>query len=227
MFNTYIYSMSAKEIEKEKPDVRELTLTNGISYPSDEELIMLILGRGTKNSPISHLAGKVLEKIDDVQPEEMISRLLEIDGMGTSKALAVAAALELGRRKHSHLRAVLNKPVDVIPYVKHYSLKKTERFIVVTVNGAHEILNIRVISMGTANRTIIHPREVFAAAIAEHASGIICCHNHPYGPCYPSEPDKRATMVLKEAASILGIALLDHIIINRDDYFSFLENEML
>lgn len=216
-----------EKIERKKPNVRELVLRNGMEFPSDEELVMLILGSGTKKVHIEQLAGKVIRAIDDSNTEDRVKTLMAVDGIGTTKALLIAAALELGRRKNAYLRAVIKKPCDIVPYIQHYSIQPKEHFICATINGAHELLNIRVVSIGTINRTLIHPREIFADAVAERASGIICCHNHPYGPCQPSNADCESTEMLRQAAQILGIAFLDHIIITRDSYFSFLEHGLL
>lgn len=216
------YSKSGKQ-----PNIRELTLLNGISYPDDEELIMLILGKGTKNNPIESLAEKVTKTINSSNEEELIPNLKKIDGMGESRALVIAAALELGRRRRGILRSSINAPKDVIPFLQHYTLMPTEHFITVTVNGAKEILSTRVVSVGTINKALIHPREVFANAVSEYASGIICCHNHPCGQCYPSNADIDSTKILQKAAKILGIVFMDHIIITKEDYFSFLEHGML
>ena len=182
------YSKSGKQ-----PNIRELTLLNGISYPDDEELIMLILGKGTKNNPIESLAEKVTKTINSSNEEELIPNLKKINGMGESRALVIAAALELGRRRRGILRSSINAPKDVIPFLQHYTLMPTEHFITVTVNGAKEILSTRVVSVGTINKALIHPREVFANAVSEYASGIICCHNHPCGQCYPSNADIDST----------------------------------
>lgn len=216
------YSKSGKQ-----PNIRELTLLNGISYPDDEELIMLILGKGTKDNPIESLAEKVTKTINSSNEEELIPNLKKINGMGESRALIIAAALELGRRRRGILRSSINAPKDVIPFLQHYTLMPTEHFITVTVNGAKEILSTRVVSVGTINKALIHPREVFANAVSEYASGIICCHNHPCGQCYPSNADIDSTKILQKAAKILGIVFMDHIIITKEDYFSFLEHGML
>ena len=216
------YSKSGKQ-----PNISELTLLNGISYPDDEELIMLILGKGTKNNPIESLAEKVTKTINSSNEEELIPNLKKINGMGESRALIIAAALELGRRRRGILRSSINAPKDVIPFLQHYTLMPTEHFITVTVNGAKEILSTRVVSVGTINKALIHPREVFANAVSEYASGIICCHNHPCGQCYPSNADIDSTKILQKAAKILGIVFMDHIIITKEDYFSFLEHGML
>lgn len=213
--------------QKEKPDIRELTIKNGLEYPSDEELIMLILGSGTKAVPIEQLAEKVLDVISVSNFSELINALLAINGIGTGKALAIAAAIELGRRLNRSPQATINKPIDIIPYVQHFSMKTTEHFVCVTMNGSREILAIRVICAGSGNMAILHPRDIFCEAVKERASAVILCHNHPGGNKMPSEDDIHATKEIAKCAKILGIALLDHIIITRTGYFSFLENNIL
>ncbi|MCR5621166.1 MAG: DNA repair protein RadC [Treponema sp.] len=212
---------------RQTPCIRELALQRGLAFPSDSELLMLILGSGTKEVPVESLARRTLEVIKESSPEQLLERLGGIHGIGKSKALAVAAALELGRRMNGCLKAVVNRPSEVIPYVKHYSMESREHFVCVSLNGAHEILGIRVVSVGTTSRTLIHPREVLSDPVAEHASAVICCHNHPFGPCLPSGADEDATKVLKRSADILGISFLDHIIISGDEYFSFMEHGMI
>lgn len=209
------------------PCIRELAMQKGLSFPSDSELLMLILGSGTRDVPVEELARRSLEVIRVSPPGDIVSRLGGISGMGASKALSVAAALELGRRMNGYLKAVVNRPCEIIPYVKHYAMERREHFVCVSLNGAHEILSIRVVSVGTTGRAIVHPRDVLSEPVSEHASAVICCHNHPFGPCLPSRADVDATQVLKESAEILGISFLDHIIISSDEYFSFLEHGLL
>ena len=100
---------------------------------------------------------------------------------------------------------------------------KQEHFLCATINGANEVLNIRVVSIGLIDRSPVHPREVFADALADRASGVIVAHNHPSGQLEPSTGDVNITAQLKAAGAIVGIELLDHIIFNRTGYFSFLE----
>ena len=107
--------------------------------------------------------------------------------------------------------------------MRHYADRKQEHFLCASVNGANEILNIRVVSIGSLDRSPVHPREVFADALADRAAAIIIAHNHPSGGVEPSQSDISITAQLKAAGEILGIELLDHIIFNRADYFSFLE----
>lgn len=228
---TDILCMERKEKEylgnKKNPCIRELAMQNGLSFPSDSELLMLIIGAGTRDVPVEEMARRSLDIIKMCPPGDVVGRLEEISGMGTSKALAVAAALELGRRMSGYLHAVITKPSEIIPYVKHYAMEKREHFVCVSLNGAHEILSIRVVSVGTTGKAIIHPREVLSEPVSEHASAVICCHNHPFGPCLPSGADQNATRVLKESAELLGISFLDHIILSRDEYFSFMEHGLI
>jgi DNA repair protein RadC len=193
----------------------------------DQELIMLLLGCGTKGHPVNLLATRVLEVISGTNPEERVNALLKIDGMGPGKALIIAAALEFGRRFNGHLRMPIRNPKDIIPLVQHYTMQPQEHFLSVSLNGAHEILQIRVAAVGTVNRTMIQPREIFSDAIKERAAALILCHNHPSSSCFPSEEDIETTKQLLEAAKYVGIRILDHIIVTQNAYFSFREKKLL
>lgn len=214
-------------MENLKPNIRELVLKHGLSYPSNEELIMLILGKGSKYCSIQSLSKKISMVINKSDYYEIIEKLLSIKGIGESKALSIAAALELGKRKNSHKNVIIKSPSDVVPFLKTFSMEKKEHFICVSLNGGHEIIQIRVISIGTINKTIVHPREIFCEALKENAAGIIVCHNHPSGNVEPSKEDVETTEKLIQASDIIGIPILDHIIIDKNSYFSFLEHGLL
>ncbi len=211
----------------DKPNVREDALKYGMSYPLDEELLMLILGSGNKNMSVETMAKKIADTLDESDDEEVIKNLLALKGVGTAKALAIAAALELGKRRRNHLGAHIRTPDDIVPYVKHYAMSQKEHFLAITLNGGHDIIKIHVVSVGTVNQTIIHPREVFVDAIKENASAIILCHNHPSGKAIPSDKDIDTTRNLIEVSKIVGITILDHIIIDCENFFSFMENKLL
>lgn len=221
----YICMKIVKDFDK--PNAREKALKHGVSYLFDEELIMLIIGSGTKELPVREMSERITETILDFNCSNLVDALLKVKGIGEGKALAVAAAVELGRRRTEHLKAPIDSPKSIIPFVRNYSVSNKEHLLVVTLNGGHEIIQIHVISVGTLNKTLIHPREVFEEAIKENAAAIILCHNHPSGNCHPSDDDIETTKVLLEASQIMGISILDHIIIDRENYFSFAENEIL
>ena len=212
---------------KNKPNIRERTIENGLLYPTNDELIMLILGNGNKETPVEVMAKKINEVLTDSNLEDVVTNLLKVKGVGQGKALAVAAALELGRRYCSHLKAFVQTPEDILPYVQNYAMCGKEHFVMITLNGGHEIIKIHLISVGTVSKTIIHPREVFREAIKENASSIIVCHNHPSGNCVPSEDDVETTKYLIKASKLIGIPILDHIIFDCDSYYSFLEHDFL
>ena len=207
--------------------VKELALSDGMGRPSDEQLVMLILGKDQAGSISLQQASKITQLIDTGSFESLVSKLTKIEGVGEESALALAAALELGRRKSAIYRVRIRCPQDVTPFLKYFALKPVEYFIVVSVNGAMEILSVKVISVGSVDNAAIHPRDVFSDAVALHASGIICCHNHPGGDCYPSELDRQTTRLLQKAAELLCITFLDHIIITKDAEFSFLDHGLL
>ena len=211
----------------DKPNVREDALKYGMGYPLDEELLMLILGSGNKNMSVETMAKKIADTLDASDDEEIIKNLLALKGVGRAKALAIAAALELGKRRRNHLGAHIRTPDDIVPYVKHYAMSQKEHFLAITLNGGHDIIKIHVVSVGTVNQTIIHPREVFIDAIKENASAIILCHNHPSGKAIPSDKDIDTTRNLIEVSKIVGITILDHIIIDCENFFSFMENKLL
>ena len=213
--------------EKEKLDVREKTLEYGISFPFDEELVMLILGSGTREMPVAQMAHKITEVLNEHADKDVVPYLMALKGVGEGKALAIAAALELGRRRSQHLKVRITCARDILPFVRNYSISNKEHFLSITLNGSFEIIQIHVVSVGTLTRALIHPREIFAEAIQESASALIVCHNHPSGCCEPSEEDLKTTEILLDASKILGISLLDHIIIASEDYFSFKENGVL
>ncbi len=209
------------------PDIRELTLKHGIEYPSDVELVMMILGSGIKGIPVEKLSEQVVKILAKTNRESIVTNLLQIKGMGTGKALAVASAIELGRRRNNHKNALIKTPKDVIPFIQNYSMQNQEHFLCITLNGGHEILQIRVVSVGTINQTIVHPREIFSEALIQNAAAIIVAHNHPSGNCQPSDQDIKTTQTLLQCSDFLGINLLDHIIFSRTSYYSFIEHNML
>jgi DNA repair protein RadC len=115
-------------------------------------------------------------------------------------------------------------PAEAAAIFVRYQNRKQENFIVASVDSAHAVISVRVITKGLANRTLVHPREIFRNAIIDNAAAIILCHNHPSGNTTPSTEDRDITAILEDAGRILGIEVLDHIIISKNGFYSFQEN---
>ncbi|MDP3650206.1 MAG: DNA repair protein RadC [Rhodoferax sp.] len=207
--------------EADRP--REKLLRKGASALSDQELLAVLLGKGTASMDVMTLATKLARLIDEKGLQVKADDLTQFDGVGDAKATLILAAIEFARRRIKPEGSKIETPADLLPHVRHYADRKQEHFLCASINGANEILNIRVVSIGLIDRSPVHPREVFADALADRAAAIIVAHNHPSGGVDPSHSDINITAQLKAAGEILGIALLDHIIFNRTDYFSFLE----
>ncbi len=211
------------EIPAEKPRLRERLCENGAANLADHELLALLLRTGSRTLPVEQLAQNALVCLDNYDPERALEGLRRIDGMGTTKACTVLAAFELGRRRFGRLSIQIRSARDLIPLVQQYADRKQEHFLAVSLNGAHETLAVRVVTIGLLNRTMVHPREVYADPICDRAASLIVCHNHPSGQLTPSEEDIAITKRIAGAGEILGIPLLDHIIFHSRGYFSFME----
>ena len=206
---------------------REKLLAKGARALSDQELLAVLLGKGTPGMDVMELAGKLVRVIDEKGLRVRAEDLTSFTGVGDAKATLVLAAIEFARRRIKPEGAKIETPADLLPHMRHYADRKQEHFLCASINGANEILNIRVVSIGLIDRTPVHPREVFADALSDRASAIIVAHNHPSGGLEPSASDVEVTGQLKAAGSVVGIALLDHIIFNRNGYYSFLESGRL
>ncbi len=198
----------------------------GIGALTDKELLMLIIGSGSLHRPVDDIASELLKKMD-INPAITTDDILLISGLGIAKASAVAAALEFGRRRTQKRARKIASPSDVYSEVRHYASREQENLIVILLNGAHEVVETFVATVGLLNKTIIHPREVYAEAIARRAAAIAIAHNHPSGSLEPSTEDKEVTKRLKDSGMLLGIKLLDHIVFSEEKYFSFLEHGLL
>lgn len=200
---------------------REKCYASGSAALSDVELLALMLGSGTSQMPVFSLAEKVLDKVDQEGLAISVDALCTIAGIGRAKATVIVAALEFARRRLRPLGSPVKSAADVYPLLRQYADKRQEHLLALSLNGAHELLAIRVITVGLLNRALVHPREVYAEAIVERAAAIIIAHNHPSGDLTPSKEDMDVTRQLCEAGKLLGIGLLDHLIISSKGYYSF------
>jgi DNA repair protein RadC len=221
--------MSMRKRMRETPNhdrPREKLASRGPQALSDAELIALLLGRGTKGRDVWQVAADVKNYLKGVGGAPSYSDLLEIEGIGCAKACEIMACFELGRRylvDDGVAGQRVLSPEDVLPMVAEWRSKKQEYFICITLNGAGEVIERRVITVGILNQSLVHPREVFADAITDRAASVILVHNHPSGSLEPSTQDLGITRQLVEAGSILGIRVLDHIIVTKNGYASLKE----
>ena len=142
-----------------------------------------------------------------------------------SKEYYVAKALELCFAEAPS--TPVTSPSDLYPLLQPYGLLDQEHFIAVTLNGNHGIIRIHEITKGIVNRTLVHPREIFRAAVLDNATSVILAHNHPSGNLEPSREDKEATKRLDQAGKLMGIQVMDHLIIGPMGYYSFREQCLL
>jgi DNA repair protein RadC len=200
---------------------RERLLRGGSASLSDRELLAILLNTGIRGKNVMALAGELLELLDSHKEIPSIQDLSALDGMGVSKACAVAAMLEFGRRRWGFTGTRIKRPQDIHAILRHHADRKQERFLCLSLNGAHEVLALRIVSIGLVNRTIVHPREVFADPIIDRAAAVIVAHNHPSGQLKPSPEDDEITIRLIAAADLLGLHFLDHMIFTDTAWYSY------
>jgi DNA repair protein RadC len=207
-------------------------LEAGPSALSDGELLGLLFGIGSREKTAVELAGEVISEADGLHGlyDVSVHELTQINGIGEAKACIILAAVELGRRigqVRNPGRPVISSPADVERLVRgRIANLDRENFVVVLLNTKNEVIETPTVSIGTLGASLVHPREVFKPAIRASAASVILAHNHPSGKVEPSREDREVTRRLGEAAGILGIEMLDHVIVG-DGYFSMKEHGML
>jgi len=214
--------------ESDRP--REKIAQKGAPALSESEILEVIIGRGTKDHDVRTIAREIADLMQK-SPAISFDQLLMIKGVGPSKASQILACFELGRRlfdKTANVhRIVTAEDIVSLPEVHEIRDRRQEHFLTVTLNGAGEVLNARTITVGILNHNLVHPREVFADAITDRAASIICVHNHPCGIPEPSSQDITITTQLREAGSMLGIQLMDHIIVTKTSHTSMHDRGLL
>jgi len=211
---------------------RERLIKNGASSLSNYELIAIILRTGTKDIPVLEVAKNLLMAIEDISSlnEITISELRKIDGIGVTKAIELLAAIELGKRVYTIKKEKihLHNSNDSYHYVSSkFTNKMQECFLCVFLNIKNEVIGEKILSIGTLDRTIIHPRDVLKWALKHSAYAVLVAHNHPSGDPTPSDGDKATTTMLIKALQTVGIHFLDHIVVGDNAYFSFMQNEVI
>jgi DNA repair protein RadC len=202
---------------------REKLVAKGPKALSDTELLAVLLGKGVKGKDVFQIAHSVLRKLDSRKGKLDVNTLCSIEGVGLAKACRIMAAFEFARRRASRENVVVEAAEDILPLVLDIVDKKQEYLVCITLNGANEVIEKRVITVGLLNKNQIHPREVFADAISDRAASVILAHNHPSGVVEPSSDDIVSTKQLADSGKMIGIEVLDHVIVTRNGYLSLKE----
>ncbi len=206
---------------------REKLRDQGASALTDEELVAAILGMGTAGVDVRTIARQVAGLIREHKTGLTLDHLQAVPGVGLAKAGQILSAFELARRHLLKDTVKITVAQDVLPLVADIAGKQQEYFVCISLNGANEVIEKRVVTIGLLDKSPVHPREVFADVIADRATSVIFVHNHPSGDLNPSEADKRTHEQLTEAGKILGLRILDHIIVTRKGYYSFQEKGLI
>ncbi len=218
--------------EEDRP--REKLFLQGAQKLTDAELIAILLGSGNREASALDLARQLLENnrynlntLGECRPAD----LMKLKGIGRAKAVAIVAALELGRRRHLQMpeqKPKINDSRDayrlLAPLLQGL---KQEAFYLLALNRRNQVLAKIHLSSGGMSATVVDPRLLFRKAIDHGATAIIMGHNHPSGACRPSQPDLQLTQKLKKAGELLDITVLDHLIIAGDKFYSFADEGLL
>lgn len=218
--------------EEDRP--REKLMLKGRSALSDAELIAILIGSGTRELSAVDLSKLILHSVGNNLNELAklsINDLMKFKGVGDAKAISIAAALELGRRrKESEVlkKAKITSSGDAYQAIRPYLLDLShEQFWVLLLNRASEIIRPFQVSIGGVAGTVADPKIIFKSAIEYLASAIILVHNHPSGNLVPSQADLDLTKRVKEGGRLLDIPILDHLIFGDNGYYSFADKGIL
>lgn len=208
---------------------RERLLKEGAQVLSNQELIAVILGTGTKQESVLQLSTRILHSFQGLRllKDSTATELKKIKGIGDTKAVQLLAALELGSRVHKlqiEDRIVIRSPEDVSRFMmEEMRFLTQEHFVALYLNTKNHVIHKKTIFIGSLNASIVHPREIYKEAFRHSAASIICLHNHPSGDPAPSREDIEVTKRLVESGKVIGIELLDHIIIGDQKFTSLKE----
>jgi DNA repair protein RadC len=214
--------------ESERP--RERLFELGPGALSDADLVALVFGSGSGGEGVLDVAARVTRSIHLRRLHQTaVEDLLAIKGMGPARAAQLLAAAEIGRRIWPDADPIplVRGPETIFELTADIRRSNREHFVGFYLNSRNQVLRREIISIGSLNASIVHPREVFIPALAVSAATLILAHNHPSGDPSPSEEDLAITRRITESGRLLGIELLDHVVVARDAYTSFKERRLL
>lgn len=221
-----------KDVPKEERP-RERLLAVGAENLSNQELLAILLGSGTKQESVMELAKHILMHFEGLKllKDATIEELIAIKGIGYAKGILILAAIELGRRMHQYRPTenyTIRSPEDGADYImEDMRLLKQEHFVALFLNTKNQVIHRQTIFIGSLNASIVHPREIFREAIKRSAASIIVAHNHPSGDPTPSQEDIQVTKRLADTGKLIGIEVLDHLIIGDGKFVSLKEKGYL
>ncbi len=226
-------SFTVRDLPKaERP--RERLLRLGPDALSSQEILAIIISRGTAGKSVMNIVQALISKFGNLKriAEASIEELCEIDGIGPAKACQIKAAFEFGKRieewSEDEKKTEIKTTLDVLKVVRNkLKDKKKEYFLLLALNSRNQLIKTIDISMGSLDTAVVHPREVFKEAIGALAASVICIHNHPSGNPEPSDDDLNLTKRLVQAGNLIGIEVLDHIIIGSEGYYSLKSHNLL
>ncbi len=224
--------MKLKELPKtELP--RERLVNVGESKLTNEELLSIILRTGSKNNSVKDVSNNILSTINNINElnDITLEELSKIKGVGLVKAISIKASIELGKRVSNvnivNMMMLNNSDVVHETFKQVFIGLKQEKLLAVYLDNKKRLISYKVISIGTKDETIFHPREIIYNAIKCNASALIIIHNHPSGIIIPSKKDIEMTNILINSCNIVGIPLLDHLITNTKNYYSFFKENSI
>ena len=208
---------------------REKLREQGVAAMADAELFALLIGSGVAGRSASRTGRALARRRAAELAEWPFARWLTIAGLGPARAAALCAAFELGRRALERPAGgrPIRGPEDVLEHVRDLLRARREHFLVLLLNARHEMQRREVVSIGSLNASIVHPREVFLPAILHSAASVVLVHNHPSGDPEPSEEDLSITRRLVEVGDLVGIGVLDHVIVGSRGVVSFRARQLL
>ncbi|MCH9740124.1 MAG: DNA repair protein RadC [Epsilonproteobacteria bacterium] len=206
---------------------REKLVKKGVESLKNDELLSVLIGSGIQGKDVRKLSRGIVALLDSSFHSLTLEQLCNIHGLGIAKASQILASIELAKRYTSQANKKITSAEDVSKELKSFTTKQQEYFLTITLDGASHIINTRTVFIGTLNQSLVHPREVFADAIADRAAGIIIAHNHPSGTLSASCADIQITERLEEVSKLVGIELLDHVILAKDGFYSFADEGLL
>lgn len=220
--------MKIKDLPKiDRP--REKLEKYGPERLSDSELLAILLRTGSEGINVVELAGKILRKFSGIGlAKASVKELKNTFGLGSAKACEISACFELGRRLLQNKQSTLIlSPKDVWDELKDIRDHKKEHFVIFFLDSRNQEIKREIVSVGSLNTNLVHPREVFEPAVRHLAAQIIIAHNHPAGSSEPSEGDSIMTQKLIQAGKLLDIEIIDHVIVARGEFYSYREHKLI